>query len=873
MSNQEKNLLMDWFNQSEGYVEFRLIGKLGVKERHFIAVEDVNEQLIATLIEQGKQEQLNVYFGVATRKHKSGKEEDVSHVPGLWLDIDPKHATYDEAMQVVTQLPTPPTAIISSGNGIHAYFKFNKPFFVNSMEDLQLIKELSKKLHVYTNADHTADLARLLRVPNSLNVKNLEDAKLCSLVEFTGATYSIDSFSYLKDVQLPGMEKVVEEVTIKHLQPIEIDELRVSPYIKQLIVNGPGADEDRSSKMFRVITELLKAQHTVEEIAFIFMNDEWMIREKINDRSPKAQIEYIERAINNALERLQNGETTTDTNVTLNNFENVVYEYENCYYEKDKRLSNFIFVPEERVFLSNDEYLKGNVVLQNGEKLSNIILSAKGLSSKKNLIEEIASTKISWLGSDKHVQYLKELFLNMPITEKHGVNKIGLHNNLFVTPSVVINHDGIVENSEFIYMPKLAQAQMELEHTINMQIIDDWEAVAKQILPLLYNINEKDVIGAIIGWHFVAPIAPLIRKIADNAFPQLMIWGTQSAGKTSTAQVFGKLFGNPEIRTCTRPTFSIIREVDLLNGVPLYLDEFRPYNMAVEQWKGLKTLALNAYKVASDVRGTQSQGTITYQLTAPIVWLGETSFEESNMLERLIITQLTPNVLKGEVSFKETYKQLNKLPLQYFVGGYIQWILNKIVNNDVQLKELYEMYKEMLGNRYDLHERPMSNIAIVLLGIHLFDMLAGELEVDCSIDLDSVIESQVAHFIENKVHSALQSLFKFTAAIIQSDVSYFKKGVHYEYNSTQNKLILAKDLWMPAIRKYIKEHDYVDERISDTQLENLLKENQLQDGFVLHASVPRTVGGKSTRSYVIDTQLLEDELDIQTEVWEERLQF
>ncbi|MFJ8458905.1 hypothetical protein ACIQ57_07205 [Lysinibacillus xylanilyticus] len=53
----------------------------------------------------------------------------------------------------------------------------------------------------------------------------------------------------------------------------------------------------------------------------------------------------------------------------------------------------------------------------------------------------------------------------------------------------------------------------------------------------------------------------------------------------------------------------------------------------------------------------------------------------------------------------------------------------------------------------------------------------------------------------------------------------------------------------------------------------MLKENQLQDGFVLHASVPRTVGGKSTKSYVIDTQRLEDELDIQKEVWEARLHF
>lgn len=199
MCNQKINLLKEWFSQSEGYVEFRLIGAKGLKDKHFIAVEDLTDTLLVDLIEKGKQEQLNVYHSVTTRKTKSGTEADVFHVPGLWLDIDPKHATYEEAMQVVKSLPTPPTAIVSSGNGIRSYFKFNEPFEVVGDHSFKFIKELSLKLHTIAKADNTADLARLLRVPNSMNVKNLMDVKLCSLVDFTGATYSIDGFTYLDD--------------------------------------------------------------------------------------------------------------------------------------------------------------------------------------------------------------------------------------------------------------------------------------------------------------------------------------------------------------------------------------------------------------------------------------------------------------------------------------------------------------------------------------------------------------------------------------------------------------------------------------------------------------------------------------------------
>lgn len=870
------NLLKEWFSQSVGYVEFRLLGDGDKKDIRFIAVEDLTDKLIANLTEKGKQENLNVYYSVTTRKTKSGKEADVLHVPGLWLDIDPKHATFEEAMQVVKSLPTPPTAIVSSGNGVHAYFKFNEPFEVVDENSFRFIKELSSKLHTFAKADNTQDLSRLLRVPNSMNVKNLMDVKLCSLVEFTGVTYSLDSFTYLANVEVRPVGKFTEVLKLEEPSPVEIDELNASFYIKNLIVNGAQDGEDRSKRIFHVVIELLKAEHTPEEIAFVLLNEDWAIGEKISDRQNTAKLQYIERVITNAMEVLNSEQSNMDVEQLLNKIDTnecLIYEHDNCYYEKQKRLSNFIFVPEERVHAGIDECLKGHIVLNNGEILRNIVLTAKAFSGKKSFIEEINSTKISWLGDDKHLQYLKELFITKQVIDKYAVSKIGLHNNLFITPNKVIDSKGMVTNSKYIYMPKFTEGHMDLELSFDMISSDDWKELAKKVLPLLVQVNEEAVINTIIGWHFVAPVVPLLRKYTDNAFPQLMIWGTQSAGKTSTAQLFGNLFGNPEVRSCTRPPFSITREVDLLNGVPLYLDEFRPHNMSASNWKGLKNLALNAYKAALDSRGNKSQGTVTYRLTAPIVWLGETSFEESNMLERLIIAQLTPNTLSQGGCYKKAYKELNSLKLSGFMSGYVQWLLNKIERDDIRLGALYEHYKEMVDCKYDLHERPLSNIAMVLVGISLFNELANELRINCTIDQHIVIEEQVKHFSDNKIHNALQNLFKHTAAIIQGNNYEFKRGTHYEYNIAQNKLIIAKDMWFPAVRKYMKDHDYVDERFSDKQIENLLKENYLQSGFVLDTSVPRNVGGKSTRSYVFDTQRLEEDMGISKDMWEQRCNF
>ncbi|MFY0517850.1 hypothetical protein ACOMCU_08450 [Lysinibacillus sp. UGB7] len=501
MDIKQKNLLKDWFSQSEGYVEFRLIRGEDVEQR-FIGVEDINEKLLEGLIVKGKEEKFHVYFGVTTRKTKSGKEADVLHVPGLWLDIDPKHATYEEAMQIVDSLPTPPTAKVSSGNGIHAYFKFNEPFEVVDDNAFKFIKELSLKLHTFAKADNTADLARLLRVPNSMNVKNLMDVKLCSLVEFTGATYSLDSFTYLDDVKIQSVDKSVETIEINEVTPIGIDDLKVSFKLKSLIVDGPQHDENRSKKIFRVVIELLKANHTHEEIAFVLINEEWEIGEKISDRPKAAQLKYIEGVIKNATKALKDGQDNEDVEKLLDSVDSnecSIYEHENCYYEKQSRLSNFIFVPVERVHANKDEYLKGHIALSNGETLKNTILTARAFISKKSFIEEINSTKTSWLGGDKHLQYLKELFMTKEIVDRYAVSKIGIYKNLFITPNQVIDSNGIIENSKYIYMPKIMDGEMDFDLSMDMLSFDDWKELAKEVLPLLVQVNEEAVINTIIS--------------------------------------------------------------------------------------------------------------------------------------------------------------------------------------------------------------------------------------------------------------------------------------------------------------------------------------------------------------------------------------
>lgn len=107
----------------------------------------------------------------------------------LWVDID----DYDQqkAVAALLALDKPPTLIINSGHGIHAYWQLTK-----FETDLQLIRAKNKglvKLAGLPSADNCFDLARVMRVPGSHNIKNGQDRPVVILHELA-VEYSIDAF-------------------------------------------------------------------------------------------------------------------------------------------------------------------------------------------------------------------------------------------------------------------------------------------------------------------------------------------------------------------------------------------------------------------------------------------------------------------------------------------------------------------------------------------------------------------------------------------------------------------------------------------------------------------------------------------------------
>ena len=148
----------------------------------------------------------DVYFGVTPSKRAysgssgRGKAEDSAALVAFWADVDLSSGIHNTQSQnppdvktvrgLLKNIPTPSIAI-HSGGGLHLYWLLEEPFPISDetsrkeaariVEGWQNVIRQEFKAHGYT-LDATADLARLLRVPGTTNLKDPHAPKPVAII-------------------------------------------------------------------------------------------------------------------------------------------------------------------------------------------------------------------------------------------------------------------------------------------------------------------------------------------------------------------------------------------------------------------------------------------------------------------------------------------------------------------------------------------------------------------------------------------------------------------------------------------------------------------------------------------------------------------
>ncbi len=120
------------------------------------------------------------YIGIAPRKTNLGRwsrggKYDLFELPALFVDVDDPQ----DALGRLIDFHLPPSCIVSSGRGYHAYWYLREP-----TQDFRTADNLLKGLARQFDADDNMTTAQSMRIAGTCNTKPNRDNAPCHLVEF-----------------------------------------------------------------------------------------------------------------------------------------------------------------------------------------------------------------------------------------------------------------------------------------------------------------------------------------------------------------------------------------------------------------------------------------------------------------------------------------------------------------------------------------------------------------------------------------------------------------------------------------------------------------------------------------------------------------
>src|SRR5690606_38998683 len=126
------------------WLELRCIHPETGEVRSFWA-QPGNDKQRETIFEQANKlndEGYGVYFAPCLRSEKKGNAASAELLPTIWIDIDGPEEHRQRDLERLQAFDPPPSVIVASGGGWHAYWLLNVPFLLETDEDKQRITHI-----------------------------------------------------------------------------------------------------------------------------------------------------------------------------------------------------------------------------------------------------------------------------------------------------------------------------------------------------------------------------------------------------------------------------------------------------------------------------------------------------------------------------------------------------------------------------------------------------------------------------------------------------------------------------------------------------------------------------------------------------------
>jgi len=469
-------------------------------------------------------------------------------------------------------------------------------------------------------------------------------------------------------------------------------------------------------------------------------------------------------------------------------------------------------------------------------------------SFKENIVRGTNTTFNTQGKTQQAINDLRRTVGSQFAPTRTGVEHIGLHGDEFdewVTPDGVVTSEGHADDPDHAYYAKGGGSESDggavaRKWSLNPETVDDYDSEeVSRILELLPQTRRTERGVPVLGWFYSAPLRPLIHKWTGE-FNLLQVVGVTGTGKTTFLKVLWEAFGmEPDPFDASDTPFTHMKHMASSNGVPVWIDEYKPADIRNDRLDEFHRLLRAATKGRAVPKGRANLGEVLFHLRAPVVVSGEQKFSNSipAVRRRAIMTNLSKMATDEGSSYARAFAKLSGresyensdgkiiypdgYDLHEHARAYYQFVLEKPNN---ELKEMWDsagedtkQYLTDLGVALENTER--QGAQTVLFGIRLYREFANTIGADVSVlptesDVIDSFEHMASNVGKNGQRRGYADSFLELFAQASSN-GYVQAGEAYRVVESQKFGGEVIAFHMPtvysAVKKYVRDFNLEDE--------------------------------------------------------------
>lgn len=451
----------------------------------------------------------NIFLRVAPLKEKpaDGRGDESLSLGSavLWADIDCSNV--DRVVSILERLALQPTFTVKSGHGVHAYWLLSEfsTDHVNIKEANRALQNQINDLAGEAIADDVYDLARIMRVPGSINLKNGSPQPVKIIQYISERVYAIAQFPRVPVNETPPLCFDAVELPLDFLDTIKDRDKKLYARIfsektalKADAPTTPAGEIDNSRNDAYIVTRLMALGYSPNVCVAVLTHDDWLSGVKFQRT---LRFSYVVRTINRAWSNYQQSPDRFFSG-TKGQFQAQQMAY---------------YIQETTPFLYTAGALwryVGGVYKADGEEFARSVVWSK-LGSRWN--SRAADETVKWLQDGYTV----------------SVEQTNQHENLINCQNGMLNITTLELIDHAQHYRSLAQIPITWNPSADTRQIDQFFS---EVLPL-------DAIS--VFWEFVGSVF-----IRGHYWPKyfMTLVGAKDSGKSKVLEILARFFGVSNIK-------------------------------------------------------------------------------------------------------------------------------------------------------------------------------------------------------------------------------------------------------------------------------------------------------------------------------------